>query len=169
MQHLKDYWFIFLVLILGTLVFVLHSYAPNLAHAGFSVVAVGILALAAIQAILTAIQNHVLKTHPLHVYPLLRHLPPLEIMHATLFKVLWAGFILLSLAFLSAFLYLPNVWQHIQFSKLLLSILAWSLFATLLYGYHRSGWGSDLVTTRTIIGVLLLIVAYFGSKWIEQI
>lgn len=169
MQHLKDYWFIFLVLSLGTLVFGIHSYAPNMAHAGFSIIAVGILAIAAMQAILTAIQHHALKTNPMQSYPLLRHLPPLETMYTLLFKVLWAGFILLSLAFISAFVYLPNVWQHIQFSKLLLSILAWSLFATLLYGYHRSGWSSDLVTIRTIFGVLLLIIAYFGSKWIEQI
>lgn len=169
MQHLKDYLFVYLVLILGLVVFGIHSYAANLAHILFSIMAVGILALAAVQAMVTALQNHLIKAHPLQTFPVLRNLPPVETMQGALFKILWAGFILLSLSFLGAFLYLPDVWQHIQFSKLLLSILAWGLFATLLYGYHRSGWSSDMVTTRTIIGVLLLVIAYFGSKWIEHI
>lgn len=153
---------------LGAVVFSIHSYAPNAAHVCFSIVALGILVLAAVQAIITAIQNHLIKTYPMHTYRVFRSLPPVESMQATLFKVLWAGFIVLSLAFLGAFLYLPDVWQHIQFSKLILSVCAWGLFATLLYGYHRSGWSSDMVTLRTIFGVVLLIIAYFGSKWVEQ-
>lgn len=167
MQHLKDNWFIFLVLILGVMVFSTHKYAPNLAHVGFSILAVGILGFAALQALLIAIQTYVIKTNPLQMFPLLRKLPPLQTMQAILFQVLWAGFILLSLAFLAAFIYLPMV--HIQFSKLVLCVLAWGLFATLLYGYHRSGWSSDMVAIRTMFGVLLLVIAYFGSKWIEQI
>lgn len=169
MQHIKDYLFHYLALTAGLVVFGIHSYAPNSAHILFSIIALGILVLAAVQALITAIQNHVIKVHPLQTYPILRSLPPVETMQAILFKILWAGFIVLSLSFLGAFLYIPDVWQHIQFSKLLLSILAWGLFATLLYGYHRSGWSSDMVTIRTIIGVLLLIIAYFGSKWIETI
>jgi ABC-type uncharacterized transport system permease subunit len=134
----------------------------------FSLIALSVLILAALQAMTTAVQHYVIKTYPLRTYPLLQKLPPVETMQGILFKILWAGFILLSLAFISAFIYIPDVWQHIQFSKILLSILAWGLFATLLYGYHRSGWSSDMVTVRTIIGVALLIIAYFGSKWIEQ-
>lgn len=169
MQHIKDYLFHYLALTAGLVVFGIHSYAPNSAHILFSIIALGILILAAVQAIVTAIQNYVIKTHPLQTFPILRNLPPVETMQDILFKILWAGFIVLSLSFIGAFLYIPDVWQHIQFSKLLLSILAWGLFATLLYGYHRSGWSSDMVTIRTIIGVLLLIIAYFGSKWIETI
>lgn len=167
MQHLKDYVLIFIGL--GTIVFGIHSYAPNIAHILFSIVALAILSAAALQALITALQNYAIKVHPLQTYPILRSLPPVETMQQILFKILWVGFILLSLSFLGAFLYLPDVWHHIQFSKLLLSILAWGLFATLLYGYHRSGWSSDMVTVRTIIGVMLLVIAYFGSKWIEQI
>lgn len=168
MQHIKDYSFIYLVLGLGFIVFALHSYDPGLAHAMFSLLALSILGLAALQAITTAIQHHIIKSYPLHTYPILLKFPPVETMQARLFKILWAGFIVLSLAFISAFIYLPGVWQDMQFSKVILSILAWGLFATLLYGYHRSGWSSDLVTVRTIFGVLLLLIAYFGSKWIEQ-
>lgn len=167
MRHFKDYFLFYLGL--ETIVLGMHLYSATMAHIIFAILSVSILFLAALQAIVTAIQNHIIKQHPLQPYPIFRHLPPVETMQNWLFKILWVGFILLSLSFVTAFICLPDVWQHIQFSKILLSGLAWLLFATLLYGYHRSGWSSDMVTIRTIIGVLLLAIAYFGSKWIEQI
>lgn len=166
MQQFKDYWFVFLVVILGLVILGIHSYASNLAHILFSFTALTILVLAALQAITTAVQTRILKLHPLQKFPLLQRLPAVETMQQILFKILWAGFIILSLAFISAFIYLPNVWQHTQFTKLLPAIMAWGLFATLLYGYHKSGWSSDMVTVRTIAGVILLLLAYFGSKFV---
>lgn len=164
MQQFKDYRFIFLVVILGLITLGVHSYSSSLAHVWFSFTALTILILAALQAIAAAIQARILKQLPLQKLPLLQHLPAVQTMQQILFKILWTGFIFLSLVFISAFIYLPNVWQHTQFTKLLPAIMAWGLFAALLYGYHKSGWSSDMVTSRTIAGVLLLLLAYFGSK-----
>lgn len=166
MRHFKGYFLIYLGLALITAG--MHVYAADHSHVIFAVLAVCILAMAALQAIITVMQNYIIKQYPLLALPIFNRLPPVETMQGLLFKVLWAGFVLLSLSFLAAFLSYPDILQHTQFSKLLLSILAWLLFATLLYGYHRYGWSSDMVTIRTITGVLLLAIAYFGSKWIEQ-
>lgn len=166
MQHFKRYLLFFIAL--GLIALAGHSYAASLSHILLAIIACTILAVAALQASLITVQNYALKHYPMHSFPVLRVLPPVQTMQGSLFKVLWAGFIFLSITFIGAFLYLPNVLQSIPFSKLALSSLAWGLFATLLYGYHRSGWRNDVVTTRTLIGVLLLTVAYFGSKWIEQ-
>jgi len=166
MRHFNGYWVIYLGL--GLTALAIHSYAASLAHIFVSIIAFGILSLAALQALVITLQNYLLKQHPLTTYPVLDILPPVETMQDLLFKTLWAGFIFLSLSFLGAFIYLPDVLQNIQVSKLLLSSLAWILFATLLYGYHRSGWRNDVVTYRTLIGVSLLTIAYFGSKWIEH-
>jgi len=167
MRHFNGYHLIYLGL--GLLALAVHSYSASLSHILVSVIAFGILSLAAVQALVITLQNYLLKQYPITTYPLLNILPPVETMQDLLFKTLWAGFIFLSLSFLGAFIYLPNVLQNIQASKLLLSSLAWILFATLLYGYHRSGWRNDVVTYRTLIGVCLLTIAYFGSKWIEQL
>ncbi len=166
MQYINGYYILYLGL--GLTALAIHSFAASLAHILVSVIALVIFALAAIQAVVTTLQNYLLKHHPLNTYPLLRALPPVETMQDLLFKILWAGFIFLSLSFIGAMLFLPDVWQHINLAKLVFASIAWLLFAGLLYGYHRSGWGNHVVTIRTLIGVLLLAIAYFGSKWITQ-
>ncbi len=165
MQDFTRYTLI-LVLILSAAL-AAHSYAASISHILISVLAFATLGVAALQAMIITVQNYALKHHPLHSVPLLRVLPPVQTMQNNLFKIIWTGFIFLSLSFLGAFIYLPNVLQAIPLSKLVLSSLAWVLFATLLYGYHRSGWRQDIVTARTLGGVFLLIIAYFGSKGIK--
>jgi ABC-type uncharacterized transport system permease subunit len=164
MQHFKLYATFFLGLVL--LVVLAHYYSASFSHILISLVACAILCLAALQATVISVQNYVLKQYPLSTFPILRLLPPVETMQQALFKVLWAGFVFLSLSFIGAFIFLPNVLKTIQVSKLILCSLAWFLFATLLYGCHRFGWRNDVVATRTLVGVLLLTAAYFASKWI---
>lgn len=167
MQYLNGYYILYFGL--GLTALAIHHFAASLAHILISVIALAIFALAGLQAVVTTLQNYLLKRHPLNTYPLLSALPPVETMQTLLFKILWAGFIFLSLSFIGAVLFIPNVWQHINLAKLLFASIAWLLFASLLYGYYRSGWGNRVVTARTLIGVLLLAIAYFGSKWMTQI
>lgn len=164
MQHFKLYSLIFLGLV--SLALLGHNYAASFSHILISLIASATLVIAAIQASVITVQNYVLKRHPLNTFPILRILPPVQSMQIALFKVLWAGFIFLSLSMVGALLYLPKILETKQFSKILLCSLAWGLFATLLYGHHRFGWRNNVVTTRTLIGVLLLTAAYFCSQWI---
>lgn len=167
MQHFNRY-FVFLLAMGFAALLAAHSKAASLTHMLISFVALSILAMAALQSMTITLQNYLLKNHPLNNLSILQLLPPVETMQSLLFKVIWAGFIFLSLSLIGATIYLPNLIQNIAISKLLLSSLAWVLFATLLYGHYRSGWQDDVVTSRTLLGVFLLTIAYFGSKWIEQ-
>lgn len=162
MGHFNGYLLIYLGLGLAALA--IHSFAAHSAHIIVSLVAFIILAIAALQAMAITLQNFLLKQRPANTYPLLQFMPPVETLRNLLFKTLWAGFVFLSVSFLGAFIFLPNVLETISMTKLVLSVLAWSLFAAMLYGYQRFGWRNDVVSIRAFVGVLLLTAAYFGSK-----
>jgi ABC-type uncharacterized transport system permease subunit len=81
-----------------------------LIHIVLSILAYGLFSLAAIQAALIYTQNKSLKNAISS--PLLARLPPLLEMEEALFEMLWAGFILLSLAIFSGFLFVDNMLEQ---------------------------------------------------------
>ena len=69
--------------------------APGIiAHVILSVLSYAILAIAATQSILLAMQNKRLKNHQLS--GLFRILPPVQTMEAMLFELIWLGFLFLT-------------------------------------------------------------------------
>ncbi|KAB7622568.1 inner membrane protein YpjD [Alkalilimnicola sp. S0819] len=136
------------------------------AHVLCSVLAYGVLAIAALQALMLAWQEHRLR----HKHPggLARLLPPLQVMEQLLFQLLHLGFVLLSLSLLTGFVFLEDMFaQHVA-HKTVLSIVAWLLFGILLWGRRRFGWRGRLAARWTIGGFIALMLAYFGSKLVLQ-
>ncbi|WP_257293742.1 inner membrane protein YpjD [Endozoicomonas sp. YOMI1] len=129
-------------------------------HVLLSVMAYGILMVAAFQAILLSYQEHQLRTHR-HT---IRTLPPLQTMERLLFEFLGLGVILLTLSLGSGFLFLQDMFAQKLVHKTVLSITAWCLFAALLIGHWRFGWRGQTAVRWTLAGVLFLILAYFGSR-----
>ncbi len=136
-------------------------------HIILSILAYSIITLASLQAILLAAQEHQLKKHPFT--GLLRYWPPLQTMEVLLFEMIWLGFILLSLAIASGFIFLDDMFvQHLA-HKTALSIIAWAIFAILLYGRHAKGWRGATATKWTIGGFIALMLAYFGTKFVLEL
>ncbi|MBO9480973.1 cytochrome c biogenesis protein CcsA [Salinisphaera sp. G21_0] len=129
-------------------------------HVLLSVMAYGILMVAAFQAILLSYQEHQLRTHR-HT---IRTLPPLQTMERLLFEFLVLGVILLTLSLGSGFLFLEDMFAQRLVHKTVLSITAWCLFAALLVGHWRFGWRGQTAVRWTLAGVLFLVLAYFGSR-----
>ena len=50
-----------------------------------------------------------------------------------------------------------------------LAIIAWAIFACLLFGRWRFGWRGRLAARYTIAGFVVLACAYFGSKFVLEI
>lgn len=138
-------------------------------HVLVSIIALTILTLAAMQALLISVQQVLLKRQPLEHYVFLRHLPPMETMRRWLFRVLWLGFGFLSCSLVSGFIFFPKILGHTHIVKIIWASFAWGLFATLLYGNYRYGWSTRTVVIRTLLGVGLLGIAYFGSIWIWKL
>lgn len=143
------------------------SLAPGvLIHIACSLSANALLAIAAMQAGLVALQDRQLRTH--HNLGITRWLPPLQKMERLLFELLWIGFAVLSLAIISGFVFLEDMLaQHVA-HKTVFTISAWCVYASLLWGHHRQGWRSKTAVKLTLAGFFLILLAYFGSKFVLQ-
>lgn len=136
-------------------------------HILISILAYSLLGIAAVQAVLFAIQDtHLRDKHP---GGFIRALPPLQTMEDLLFQLIWAGFALLSLALLSGALFLENIFSQHLAHKTILSILAWIVFATLLWGRWRFGWRGRTAIRWTLTGFFVLMLAYTGTKLVMEV
>ncbi|WFM70918.1 cytochrome c biogenesis protein CcsA [Halomonas sp. CKK8] len=141
---------------------------PGIAlHALSSALAFALLAIAAIQAVLLGVQNQALRHH--HIRGVVQSLPPLTTMERILFELIWAGMILLTLSIVSGFLFIDNMFAQHLAHKSILSLAAWVIFATLLFSHHRLGWRGMRAVRWTLGGCLVLLLAYFGSKFVLEI
>jgi ABC-type uncharacterized transport system permease subunit len=136
-------------------------------HILVSMLAYSLFTLASVQAILLAIQDHHLRQR--HPGGFIRALPPLQTMESLLFEMIAVGFVLLSLALLSGFAFLENMFQQHLAHKTVLSIVAWLVFGTLLWGRYRFGWRGQKALIWTLSGFVVLMLAYFGTKIVLEL
>lgn len=136
-------------------------------HVLLSLIAYSLLGIAAVQSILLAIQDHQLKNR--HPGGLIRALPPLQVMEDLLFQMIYIGFALLTLALLSGFFFLENIFAQHLVHKTVLSITAWGVFAVLIWGRWKFGWRGRSALKWTLGGFVFLLLAYFGSKFVLEV
>jgi ABC-type uncharacterized transport system permease subunit len=137
------------------------------AHVLISLLAYSLLTLASVQAILLAVQDHHLR----HRHPggFIKALPPLQTMETLLFEMIGVGFVLLTLALFSGFMFLEDLFAQRLAHKTVLSIAAWLVFGTLLLGRVRFGWRGQKALIWTLVGFVVLMLAYFGSKFVIEL
>jgi len=136
-------------------------------HIVFSLFAFSVLTISAIQSILLFNQERHLRKA--EIDGMTRALPPLHDSEKFLFQTITIGFILLSVALITGFLFLENMFQQHIAHKTILSILAWVLFAVLLWGRWKFGWRGQMAVRWTLGGFAFLILAYLGSKFVQEI
>lgn len=136
-------------------------------HVLISLLAYSIFTMASVQAILLSIQDHHLR----HRHPggFIRALPPLQTMELLLFEMIGLGFLLLTFALISGFVFLDDIFAQHLVHKTVLSILAWLVFGILLWGRFRSGWRGRKALIWTQVGFVVLALAYFGSKFVIEL
>lgn len=136
-------------------------------HVLLSLVAYGVLSLAAAQAVLVSIQRHFLSIHKPGGF--IRALPPLDLTERLLFSLLTIGFVLLTLALASGFAFLDNMFDQKLVHKTILSCIGWGIFGTLLYGRWQFGWRGKRAVHWTLGGFCVLVLAYFGTKVVVEV
>ena len=136
-------------------------------HIVLSLLAYSLLSIAAMQAVLLAIQESRLRRHKVDKWS--AALPPLQSMETWMFQLIAVGFLLLSGSLATGMLFVENILAQHLLHKLVFSIAAWLIFATLLWGRWRYGWRGRKAIRWTLAGCLLLALAYFGAKWVLEI
>ena len=140
---------------------------PIQAHILLSILAYGLLTLGAVQAVVLSLQHSQLRRRP--PAGVFATLPPLQTMETLLFRLISGGFFLLSLAIATGALFIDNLFAQHLAHKTILSIFAWLVFATLLFGRWRYGWRGRLAVRGVLVGYVLLVMAYFGSKLVLEL
>lgn len=136
-------------------------------HVTVALIAFSVLSIATVLAILLAVQERALRHRQFG--PWLRALPPLTLTETLLFRLIGAGFLLLTLTLLTGTLFVDNLFgQHLA-HKTILSLVAWLVFGVLLYGRWRHGWRGQRAVNLTLIGMVTLVLAFFGSKFVLEL
>lgn len=137
-------------------------------HALLALLAYAALAVAAVLAFMLWGQDHALRRRRLD-HPLLRLLPPLTELEDLLFRVIGAGFLLLTAALLTGIVFVDDLFAQHLAHKTVLSVLSWVVFGALLYGRLRYGWRGRRAVRMTLWAMTLLLLAFFGSKFVLEL
>ena len=92
-------------------------------------------------------------------------------MESFLFKIYWFGFTLLSITLFSGVLFLNEIfgttiiWNH----KVIFSLMAWVTYGAMLFGRIKYGWRGKKAVIISLIAFILLLLAYFGTKFVIKI
>jgi ABC-type uncharacterized transport system permease subunit len=136
-------------------------------HAALALLGYAVLSVAALVALLLTMQERALRTH--RVAQAMRRFPPLTLVESLLFRLIATGFALLTLTLLTGALFVENLFAQHLAHKTVLSCAAWLVFGILLYGRWRWGWRGRRAVRLTLVGMALLLLAFFGSKFVLEI
>ncbi|MFT4248576.1 MAG: cytochrome c biogenesis protein CcsA [Pseudomonas sp.] len=136
-------------------------------HAWLALLAYATLGISALLAMMLWLQERALRRRDFHAW--LRALPPLTELETLLFRTISVGFALLTLTLLTGLLFVEDFLAQQLLHKTVLSVLSWLVFGGLLIGRWRYGWRGTKAVHWTLAAVLLLALAFFGSKFMIEL
>lgn len=135
-------------------------------HVLLSVCAYSLLTIAALQALLLALQDRqISRKQPASIM----RLPPMQLMEKLLIQIIAIGFFILSLSLATGLMFLHDIADQHLVHKTVLSVVAWLIFGILLLGHWAWGWRGKRAIRWTIGGFIALLLAYFGSKLVLEL
>ncbi len=137
-------------------------------HIVLSMLAYSTLLAAVLQALILAVLDHRLRNR--RATGFVRQLPALRTVEKQLFWLITVGFVALTVALGSGFLFfMDSLLAGSMIHKTSLSIASWLAFATLLLGHAIWGWRGQTAIRWTLVGFLALMLGYFGSKFVLEL
>ena len=136
-------------------------------HAWLALLAYAALAIAALLAVMLWAQERALRRREFRGW--LRALPPLTELESLLFRSITVGFVLLTATLLTGLLFVDNLLAQHLVHKTVLSGLSWLAFGALLLGRWQRGWRGATAVRWTLVAMALLVLAFFGSKFVLEL
>lgn len=153
-------------LIPGRYITHLEAHPQLLLHIGLALMAYSVLMIACLFALQLACLDKQLKSRKISQLPAM---PPLMTVEKRLFQLISTGVLLLTLSIASGLFFLEDMFAQGKSHKAVLSILAWCVYVLLLWGHHTYGWRGRKVITLSLIGSVILTLAYFGSRFVKEV
>lgn len=138
-------------------------------HITIAILAYSLFTFAALHAMLMAVAER--NLHKQSTWVKLPSFPPLMVMESLLFKVITAGFILLTITLFSGMLFSEQIFNKpLTFNhKTIFSIASWLIYAWLIFGRYRYGWRGKKAIKLTLTGFTMLLLAYLGSRFVLHV
>lgn len=139
------------------------------AHLIISMLAYSFFTIASLHALLMALLEK--RLHGGRLGSGRSALPPLLTMESILFRLIAAGFVLLTLSLASGILFSEEVFgRPMSFNhKTVFAVLSWLIFGALLAGRALYGWRGRTAMRWTLTGFLMLVLAYLGSRFVVEV
>ena len=139
------------------------------AHLLISMAAYSLFTIASLHVLLMATIEK--RLHAGTLPPALANMPPLLTLETLLFRIIGAGFVLLTLTIASGVLFSEELFNKpARFNhKTVFGVLSWLIFAALLGGRVFYGWRGRTAVRWTLAGFLTLVLAYIGSKFVLEV
>ena len=139
------------------------------AHLIISLLAYGLFTIASLHVLMMAVMER--RLHRGNLPQFMQNLPPLLTMELLLFRIIFAGFVLLTLTLGSGILFSEELFgKPMQFThKTVFGFLSWIIFGAMLAGRALYGWRGRVAMRWTLTGFLSLVLAYIGSKFVLEV
>lgn len=138
-------------------------------HVVVAVMAYALFTVAALHAVLILILQR--QLHAASITSAEDVLPPLMRIEKLMFQLLWIAFVLLT-ATLASGVFFSEVLFGKPFAinhKTVFAVMSWFVFGGLLAGHLFAGWRGVLAVRWTLIGFVMLLLSYVGSKFVLEV
>lgn len=139
------------------------------AHFIVAMLAYSLFTIAALHATVMAVLER--RLHSGELNGSMASLPPLLSMERLLFRIIWIGFLLLTVTVGSGILFSETLFgKPLEINyKTVFALMSWGIFAALLLGRHFYGWRGRSALRWTMAGFVALLLAYVGTRFVLEV
>jgi ABC-type uncharacterized transport system permease subunit len=137
-------------------------------HLALAMAAYGLFLIAVLHATLMLVVERGLHQRKENFF---KSLPPLLTLEHLLFRAIAAAFVLLTLTLATGIAFSETLFGRALRAdhKTVFAVLSWLTFGWLLLGRWRYGWRGRTAVRWTLGGFVLLVLAYFGVKFVLEV